>query len=176
MFVSNYVIFHRKFGLKHNPQVGYRLRGCCSSTLTSWGRLCLVETQRLTTIQRSTSATILASPWAAGGCASMHLVLLFIQVGESVTDAVQLDHAQRLLCNSISFFCHQPFLRSWRSASHCVHCIFLPIWPLVWAQGWPLSPPTCMCCCLSASPTEFSSLLSVRCLTLCSVNTTRAHR
>ncbi|KAL0180713.1 hypothetical protein M9458_023119, partial [Cirrhinus mrigala] len=121
--------------------------GCCSSTLTSWGRLCLVATQRPTMIQRSTSATIQASAWAAGGCASMHLVLLFIQ----------------------------PFLRSWRSGSHCVLCIFSPIWPSVWAQGWPLSPPTCTWCSLSASPTVFSSLLSVRCLTLCSVNTTRAH-
>lgn len=33
----------------------------------------------------------------------MHSVLLFIQVGESVTDTVQLDRAQRLLWNSVWF-------------------------------------------------------------------------
>ncbi len=157
-------------------QVGYRSRGCCSSTQTLWGRLCLVETQRPTTIQRSTSATIQASPWAAGGCASMHLVLLFIQVS-SMT--IQFEHTQRLFHNHITcfrLFLLQPFLRSWRSGSLCVLCIFSPIWPLVWAQGWPLSPQTCTWCCLSASPTAFSSLLSVHCLTLCSVNTTRARR
>lgn len=101
--MCNYFIFHLQLGLKHDPQVGCRLRGCCSSTPTSWGRLCLAETQRLTTTQRSISATTLASPWAAGGCASMHSVLLFTQVGESESDSVQLDHAQRLVCISIPF-------------------------------------------------------------------------
>ncbi len=96
MFYAQSFIFRHTCWL---TQVGYRSRGCCSSTQTLWGRLCLVETQRPTTIQRSTSATIQASPWAAGGCASMHLVLLFIQVS-SMT--IQFEHTQRLFHNHIT--------------------------------------------------------------------------
>lgn len=61
-------------------QAGYPLRACCSFTLTLWGRLCLKETQRHPTTPRLTNATMLALPWAAGECASMHSVLLSTQV------------------------------------------------------------------------------------------------
>ncbi len=105
--MSKSFIFHHECWL---TQVGYRSRGCCSSTQTLWGRLCLVATQRPTTIQRSTSAIIQASPWAAGGCASMHLVLLFTQVSKSVT--IQFEHTQRLFRIHSTFFfssCSHPW-------------------------------------------------------------------
>lgn len=61
-------------------QAGCPLRACCSFTPTLWGRLCLKETQRHPTTRRLTNATMLALPWAAGECASMHSALLSTQV------------------------------------------------------------------------------------------------
>lgn len=63
------------------PQAGCLLKACCSSTLTSWGRLCLKETPKHPMTPRLTNATMLVLAWAAGACASMHSVLLSTQVG-----------------------------------------------------------------------------------------------
>ncbi|XP_061544579.1 proton-associated sugar transporter A isoform X3 [Phycodurus eques] len=136
----------RRRTVTFSQQAGCPSKACCSSTQTSWGRLYSKETPKRPMTLRPTSATTLGSAWAAGACASMHSVLLSIQ----------------------------PYWRNWRSASLCAHSTFSPTWHSAWAPVWPRCPPTSTWCCLCASPMGCSSPPYARCLTLCSVNTTKA--
>lgn len=130
-------------------QAGCPSRACCSFTLTLWGRLCLKETQRHPTTPRLTNATMLALPWAAGECASMHSALLSTQVRHSRNPhplprqpAGSFTALHPTLRSDFTFgffvsflgsspFPIQPYWKNWRSVSLSALCISLPTWRLV---------------------------------------------
>lgn len=159
-------------------QAGCPSKACCFSTRTSWARWCLGATPRRRPSPRPTSATMPGSAWAAGACASTHLVLLFTQVSTQEHELTNMVNFLPVYPGmSCVFLCvPQPSWRNWKNASLCAPCTSSPTWRSAWARVWPRSPPTCTWCCLFASPMESCSPRSARCLIPCSANITRAHR
>lgn len=119
------------------------MKGCCSSTLTSWGRLCLKEIPKHPTTPRLTNATMLVSAWAAGACASMHSVLLSTQVSTHTSHHITSGRCDSLpwldLCTSSSYaeplsafpsstFSHIGETRGAFLSSHAIFFRLLGIW------------------------------------------------
>lgn len=89
-------------------QVGCPLKACCFSTRTLWARWCLGATPRRQTSPRLMSATTLGSAWAAGACASSHLVLLSTQVSNPVHENTTMVNFQLLLSGNVCVFLSHP--------------------------------------------------------------------